>query len=229
MAVLKWDQSGSKFYETGVDRCVLYKQNESGIYPKGVAWSGITAINKSPSGAEPTPLYADNVKYLELTSVEELGLGIEAYTYPDEFAECDGSAELIPGVQIEQQDRKSFGLAYRTKIGNDVKGNDLGYKLHLVYGCKAAPTEKGYSTINDSPEAMTLSWEVTTTPVDVEGFKPTASLEIDSRKVESTKLKKLEDILYGTSETEPRLPLPEEIKSIFSSELHTMRKEENKH
>lgn len=212
---LSWDNSGERLYETGVKNGVLYVQN-AGRYPKGVAWNGLTAVTESPSGAEATPLYADDIKYLELTSEEEFGGTIEAYTYPDEFAECDGSAELATGVKISQQKRKAFGLAYRTTIGNDEDGNDHGYKLHLVYGCKAAPSEKAYATINDSPEAITFSWEFTTTPVAVTGHKPTAHIEIDSTKADPTCLAALEAKLFGTETDEPQLPLPDEVKTLMT-------------
>lgn len=217
MAKLVWDKTGERFYETGVKNCVLYVQNESGAYPKGVAWNGITAITESPSGAESTPLYADDIKYLNLVSNEEFGATIEAYTYPDEFAECDGTAELVTGVKLGQQPRKQFGLCYKTTLGNDVSKNDFGYKLHLVYGCSAAPSEKAYATINDSPEAITFSWEVSTTPVTVNGFKPTAHVEIDSTKVNPTELAKLEDKLFGSASEEATLPLPDEIKTLISA------------
>lgn len=200
MPKLKWDQIGERLYETGVKQGVVYPQ-VSGAYPKGAAWNGLTAVTESPSGAEATPMYADDIKYLNLMSNEEFGATIEAYTYPDEFAECDGSASLAEGVNIGQQTRKSFGMCYKTTVGNDVDANDYGYKLHLIYGALAAPSEKGYSTINDSPEAITFSWEISTTPVDVSGFKPTAHLEVESTKVDPEKLKKLEDILYGTDYT----------------------------
>ncbi len=219
MSKLVWDKIGERYYETGVSQGVLYPQGEGGTYPNGVAWNGLTAITQSPSGAEVTPLYADNIKYLNLMSAEEFGATIEAYTYPDEFAQCDGSAEIATGVMIGQQNRKVFGLSYKTTLGNDVDGNDYGYKLHLIYGALAAPSEKGYSSINDSPEAITFSWEVTTTPVSVTGFKPTASITIDSTKVDATKLKALEDILYGTENTDPYLPLPDEIAALFAMEL----------
>ena len=212
---LSWDKSGERLYETGVKNGVLYVQN-AGAYPKGVAWNGLTAVTESPSGAEATPLYADDIKYVELTSEEEFGGTIEAYTYPDEFAECDGSAELVKGVKIGQQKRKSFGLAYKTTIGNDEEGNDHGYKLHLVYGCKAAPSEKAYATINDSPEAITFSWEFTTTPVAVAGHKPTAHIEIDSTKADSTCLAALEAKLFGTESDDPQLPLPDEVKTLMT-------------
>lgn len=218
MPRIKWDEVGKRFYETGVDRGVLYPQDLKGEYPKGFAWNGLTAITESPTGAEPTPLYADNIKYLELMSVEEFGATIEAYTYPEEFEECDGSAEIAEGIVIGQQPRRAFGLAYRTVLGNDVDGEDHGYKLHLIYGAKASPSDKGYETINDTPDAITFSWEVTTTPVSVEGFKPTATLVIDSTKVEETKLKALEDVLYGVDgekESGPRLPLPDEVLTLI--------------
>lgn len=215
MAKLVWDQSGQRFYETGVKNGVLYVQDESGAYPAGVAWNGLTAVTESPSGAEATPLYADDIKYLELFSAEEFGATIEAYTYPEEFEACDGSAELAEGIVIGQQARKSFGLCYKTVVGNDVKGNDLGYKIHLIYGCKAAPSEKAYQTINDSPEAITFSWEVTTTPVNVEGFKPTSTLVIDSTKVDSEKLAAIEAKLFGSESEEASLPLPDEIVDMM--------------
>lgn len=224
MAKIVWDKTGEHFYETGVKNCVLYIPTE-GVYSKGVAWNGITAITESPSGAEATALYADDTKYLNLYSVEEFGATIEAYTYPDEFAECDGSAELVAGVKIGQQARKPFGLCYRTTIGNDTDGNDHGYKLHIIYGAMASPSEKSYNTINDSPEAVTFSWELTTTPVNVAGAKPTASITIDSTKVDEQKLAALEEVLYGkdgtgsdhTGSAEPRLPLPDEIKTIMTA------------
>ena len=213
---LKWDQTGERFYETGVSKGVLYPL-VSGAYPKGVAWNGLTAVNENPSGAEPTPLYADNIKYLNLMSAEEFGATIESYMYPDEFGECNGEAELTKGVAIGQQTRKLFGLSYQTKIGSD-QDNDLGYKIHLIYGALAAPSEKAYATVNDSPEAITFSWEVSTTPVEVTGFKPTASLVIDSTKVEPAKLAKLEAVLYGDEQKEARLPLPDEVLSIINTE-----------
>lgn len=217
MAKLKWDQTGEKLYETGTDRGVLFPMGDAGTYENGVAWNGLTAVNQSPSGAEPTPLYADNIKYLELMSNEDFGFSIEAYTYPDEFAACNGEAELATGVSIGQQARKAFGMTYRSIIGNDVKNNGYGYKIHLIYGAKAAPSEKAYATVNDSPEAMTLSWECTTTPVEVEGFKPTAYVCIDSTKVDSTKLKALEDKLYGTESEEATLPMPAELVTMFAA------------
>lgn len=214
---LTWDDAGKRLYETGVKQGVLYPQDDNGAYPKGVAWNGLTAVTESPEGAEPTPLYADDIKYLNLLSTEEFKATIEAYIYPDEFAECDGSGSLVEGVTIGQQDRKTFGLSYRTSLGNDVKGNEYGYKLHIVYGCLAAPSEKAYATVNDSPEAITFSWEVSTTPVNVTGFKPTASLVLDSVKLGAAKMKAIEDVLYGSSAAEARLPLPDEIKSIIES------------
>ena len=217
MSKLVWDQIGDRIYETGVKMGVLYPQ-ESGAYPKGVAWNGLTAVTESPSGAEASPMYADDIKYLNLMSNEEFGATIEAYTYPPEFEACDGSASIATGVSIGQQSRKAFGLCYRTTVGNDTDGNDHGYKLHLIYGALAAPSEKAYATINDSPEAITFSWEVTTTPVDVTGFKPTASVTIDSTKVDAGKLKALEDILYGSESEEARLPLPDEIIELMGEE-----------
>lgn len=225
---LVWDKTGEHFYETGVKNGVLYPMSASGIYPKGVAWNGLTAITESPSGAEATALYADDIKYLNLMSNEEFGATVEAYTYPDEFAECDGSASLTEGVYIGQQARKTFGLCYRTTLGNDSKGNDYGYKLHIIYGAMASPSEKAYSTINDSPDAITFSWELSTTPVAVANFKPTASLTIDSTKVDPEKLATLEEILYGkdgtgedhsTGAVDPRLPLPDEIANIMKGSV----------
>ena len=222
MSKLVWDQTGERYYETGVKMGVLYPQSASGTYPKGVVWNGLTAVTESPSGAEATPLYADDVKYLNLYSAEEFGATTEAYTYPDEFAECDGSAEVATGVTIGQQNRKAFGLCYRTTIGNDTDGNDHGYKLHIIYGAMASPSEKAYATINDSPEAITFSWEITTTPVSVSGFKPTASVTIDSTKVDGAKLKQLEAILYGdngsSSTSDARLPLPDEIVTLIGTQ-----------
>ena len=219
MARLQWDDVGKRIYETGVDRGVLYPRANTGLYSTGFSWNGITAVTESPSGAEPTPIYADNIKYLTLMSAEEFGATIEAYTFPDEFKECDGTAEIAEGVNIGQQARNVFGLAYRTVLGNDIEGNGYGYKLHLVYGCLASPSEKAYSTINDSPEAATFSWEITTTPVNVAGYKPTSVLTIDSTKVSTEKMTALENILYGadTGEgTAPRLPLPDEIKTLLA-------------
>lgn len=215
MAKLVWDQTGERLYETGVKNGVLYVQNADGTYPQGVAWNGLTAVTQSPSGAEATPLYADDTKYLNLYSAEEFACTVEAYTYPDEFAECDGSAELTTGVYVGQQPRKTFGLAYKTILGNDILTNKYGYKLHLVYGGVAAPSEKAYATVNDSPEAITFSWEVSTTPVAVAGFEPTSYVEIDSTKVAPEKLAALEAILFGGDDTEARLPLPGEIATIM--------------
>ncbi len=215
MAKLKWDQTGERFYETGSKMGVLYPVDETGAYSKGAAWSGLTAVTESPSGAEATPLYADDIKYLNLMSAEDFGFSIEAYTFPDEFAECDGSAEIAPGISIGQQKRKMFGMCYRTVLGNDVDGNDYGYKLHLIYGAMAAPSERAYATVNDSPEAITFSWECTTTPVTVTGFKPTAHLEINSKKVDAEKLAALEAVLYGSESEEARLPLPDEIVTLI--------------
>lgn len=214
MPKLEWDKTGERFYETGVEKGVLYPM-VSGAYPKGVAWNGLTAVNEKPTGAEPTALWADNTKYLNLISNEEFEAGIEAYTYPDEFKECDGSKEIAVGVSIGQQARKMFGLSYVTKIGNDVELSEHGYKIHLIYGATASPSEKGYSTINDSPDAITFSWDVSTTPVNVAGYKPTASLEIDSTKVDASKLAAFEKVLYGDGDTEARLPLPDEIAEMF--------------
>ena len=216
MAILTWDNVGERFYETGVKKVVLYPQ-VSGTYPTGVAWNGVTNISESPSGAEATPLYANDIKYLNLMSNEEFGASIEAYTYPEEFAKCDGSAALADGVMIGQQTRQPFGLCYRTSLGNDTDGVEYGYKLHIIYGCLAAPSEKAYATINDSPEAITFSWEITTTPVDVEGFKPTATIVIDSTKVGEGKMAALEAVLYGSASEEAHLPLPAEIKTIMSA------------
>jgi len=241
MSRITWDNTGERLYETGVRHGVLYPMDTHGKYPKGVAWNGLTGITESPSGAEPTPLYADDIKYITLMSAEEFGATIEAYTYPDEFMDCDGSKELAPGVYAGQQSRQPFGLSYRTVIGNDAELNEYGYKLHIIYGALASPSEKAYATINDSPEAITFSWEITTTPVNVSDLKPTASITIDSTKVNAEKLKELEDILYGsedvlsagddnediygeapketkaTKATEARLPMPDEIADIFGN------------
>lgn len=217
MAKLVWDKNGERYYETGVKNGVLYTVNENGEYAKGVAWNGLTAVTESPSGAEATALYADDIKYLNLMSAEEFGCTIEAYTYPDEFGACNGETELVPGVKIGQQKRTTFGFSYRTAIGNDVDGSDYGYKIHVVYGCLASPSDKAYASINDSPEAITFSWEVTTTPVAVEGFKPTAHLEIDSTKVDATKLAALEAKLYGSESEEATLPLPSEIAELIGT------------
>lgn len=225
MSKLVWDKTGERTYETGVKNGVLYLKGSDGTYSNGVAWNGLTAVTESPSGAEPTPLYADDIKYLNLLSTEEFAATVEAYTYPDEFAECDGSASLTDGVIIGQQTRKQFGMCYKTTLGNDVDGNEYGYKLHMIYGCLAAPSEKAYATINDSPEAITFSWEVSTTPVNVSDHKPTATLTIDSTKVNSSKLAALEAILYGKDTTtsggndgvNPRLPLPDEIATLMTT------------
>lgn len=217
MPKLVWDADGQRLYETGTRMGVVYPQAADGTYPKGVAWNGLTAVSESPSGAESNPLYADDIKYLDLRSKEEFSATVEAYTYPDEFALCDGTAELTTGVTIGQQPRKPFGLCYRTVLGNDTQKENYGYKLHLVYGCTASPSEKSYQTISDSPEAITFSWEMTTTPVKVAGFEPTSTLTIDSTKVDADKLKALEAILYGTDGegsaegTVARLPLPDEV------------------
>lgn len=217
MAMLTWDDTGEKFYETGVDRGVLYPMATGGKYGTGVAWNGLTGVTESPSGAEPTALYANNSKYVTLLSAEEFGFTIEAYTYPDEFAECDGSAEATTGVYVGQQTRKTFGFCYRSKVGNDSEGQEHGYKLHLIYGATASPSEKGYQSINDSPEAITLSWECNTTPVNVTGFKPTSLVTIDSRTVDATKLEALEKKLYGDdSAGTPTLPLPDEVITMLT-------------
>lgn len=222
MAKLVWDQAGERLYETGTDHGVVYPQDNSGAYPIGYAWNGLTAVTESPSGAEPTDLYADNIKYLSIRSAEEFGATIEAYTYPDEFAELDGSAQPVDGVFIGQQTRKAFGFSYRTRLGNDIKFEDYGYKLHLVYGCTVSPSEKAYQTINDSPEAITFSWEMTTTPVAVTGYKPTSVVTIDSSKFTTEAqrgyLQDLEDVLYGTANADARLPLPNEVFSILSGD-----------
>lgn len=215
MAKLIWDATGERLYETGVKFGVLYVMGTDGKYGAGVAWNGLTAVTESPSGAEATPLYADDVKYLNLVSAEEFGATIEAYTYPDAFMECDGSAPIATGVYVGQQARKTFGMCYRTAVGNDIANNDYGYKLHLIYGALAAPSEKSYATINDSPEAITFSWEVSTTPVNVTGFKPTASLIVDSTKVDSAKMKLLEDKLYGSESEEATLLLPDEVVALI--------------
>lgn len=224
MAKLVWDQTGERLYETGVDRGVLYPINSEGKYTPGVAWNGLTGVTESPSGAEATDLYADNIKYLSMRSAETYGCTIEAYTYPEEFEQCDGSATLATGVTIGQQARKVFGFCYRTLIGNDVDGQDHGYKLHLVYGATASPSERAYATVNDSPEAITFSWEVTTTPVNVDGLKPTACITIDSTKADPDCLAALEEVLYGKdagAEGTPaavpaRLPLPDEVKTLMT-------------
>lgn len=218
MARLVWDETGKRYYETGNKQAVLYPQ-ENGAYPKGVAWSGLSAFTLSPSGAEASPIYADDIKYLNLMSTEEMGATVEAYTYPDEFDVCNGMAEIAKGVTIGQQTRKAFGLCVRTAVGNDTEFNDHAYKLHILYGALASPSEKAYQTINDSPEAVTFSWELTTTPVNVEGFKPTAYVCVDSRTCDADKLKALEDILYGTESEEARLPLPDEIITLIGTSV----------
>ena len=217
MSKIVWDAIGEHTFETGVRNGVLYLKDADGAYSNGVAWNGLTSVSESPEGAEPTDLYADDIKYLTLMSAENFKATIEAYTYPVEFEECDGSATIAKGVVIGQQSRKPFGLCYRTAIGNDTDGNEHGYKLHIVYGCQASPSEKQYSTINDSPEAITFSWEVSTTPVNVTGKKPTATLIIDSTKTDKAKLTALEAILYGSEQTEPRLPLPDEIATLMTT------------
>lgn len=221
MTQLKWGQAGEKTFESGVDHGVLYIPDLQGDYTEGVAWNGLTAVTESPSGAESNKQYADNTVYLNLVSAEEFGGTIEAFTYPDEFEQCDGTAEIAPGVTIGQQNRKNFGFSYRTKIGNDILGADAGYKLHLVYGALASVSERAHNTVNDSPEATTFSWEVTTTPIEVPGFKPTASLTINSLKVSPTNLAALEEILYGTEGTDPRLPKPEEVQALFAGAVVT--------
>lgn len=213
---ITWDNVGERFFEAGVEKGVLYPFTDN-KYKGGVPWNGLTAVTESPSGAEPTALWADDIKYLNLMSNEDYNATIEAYTYPKQFEECDGSKEIAPGVVIGQQKRKTFGFSYVTKVGNDVDGVDHGYKLHLVYGCLASPSEKGHSSVNESPEAMTLSWSVSTTPVTVPGFKPTATVTINSKTVNADELAALEAILYGSEEAEPRLPLPEELITIFKS------------
>lgn len=217
MPKLEWDKIGERTYETGVDRGVLYPVNDSGTYGTGVAWNGLTNVDESPSGADVTDLYANNNKYLSLRAAETFGATVQAYTYPDEFAVCDGSATLVEGVTIGQQTRKPFGLCYRTLIGNDTKNTDYGYKIHLVYGCTASPSSKSRNTVNESPEALEFSWELSTTPVNVTGFKPTATLEIDSTKVSEKVLKAIEDVIYGDTSNNARLPLPDEVKSIMEA------------
>lgn len=221
MSALTWDGIGERLYETGVDHGVLYIPGPSGTYDNGYAWNGLTTVTESPSGAESNPQYADNIKYLNLLSAEEFGATIEAFTYPDEFAQCDGTAVPQAGVSVGQQPRKTFGMSYRTRVGNDLSGTEFGYKIHLIYGALAAPSEKAFATINDSPEAITFSWEVTTTPVEVGtvngvDYKPTASLTVDSTKVDATALQNLENVLYGTAGTDPRLPMPAEVLGFFS-------------
>lgn len=220
MAKLVWDAIGEHRYETGVDHGVLYQVNSQGKYVGGVAWNGLTSASESPSGAEASKQYADNINYLTLYSAEEFGMTIEAFTYPEEFEQNDGSAAPVEGMSVGQQARKSFGLSYRTKLGNDVAGDDYGYKLHLVYGCRASPSERGYSTINDSPEAITFSWEISTTPVQFEGYEPTSLITIDSTKftteAQKAALAALEEKLYGTETEEPTLPLPAEVVALLT-------------
>lgn len=223
MAILQWDQTGERLYETGVDRGVLYIPNGVGLYNDGYAWNGLTAVTESPSGAEVTPIYADNIKYLNLLSTEEFGATIEAFTYPEEFGQCDGTVLASPGVLLGQQSRKTFGLSYRTRVGNDLDGTDHGYKLHLLYGCLAAPSEKAYATINDSPEAISFSWEVSTTAVNVPNYKPTSLMVIDSTVVVASELTDLETILYGAAAVEPRLPTPTEIIAMFTGTIIVVR------
>lgn len=218
MAVLKWDQTGEKLYETGVQKGVLYPM-DGAVYGKGVAWNGLTAVNETPSGAESTKLYADDIKYLDIRSAEEFGATIEAYSSPDEFDACDGTAELADGVNIGQQNRKGFGFCYRSTIGNDTEYNNYGYKLHIIYGLTAAPSERSYSSVNDSPETATLSWEVSSTPVSVAGFKPTSIVTINSKKINPQALKEIEDALYGTESVEPKILLPDEIKAICDKHI----------
>ena len=212
-----WDAEGERLFETGVDRGVLYPINETGVYGIGVPWNGLTSVSESPEGGEPNPIYADNQKYLNLISVEEAKGTIEAFTYPEEFAECDGSKELAPGVFAGQQNRTPFGLSYRTLVGNDIKGNDYGYKIHLVYGATAQPSEKSYETVNDSPEPAAFSWEYSTSPVTVPGMKPTATLTIDSTKVTPSALLKLEEALYGTETKDPSFPLPTQVIALVTA------------
>lgn len=216
MAQITWDGTGERLFETGIDHGVLYTRDATGAYTTGVAWNGLVTVTESPSGAEPNAQYADNMKYLNLVSAEEFGATIEAFTYPEEFAECDGTATPSAGLYIGQQPRKVFGMSYRTLVGNDVEGQEFGYKLHLIYGALAAPSEKAYATVNDSPEAITFSWEVTTTPVQVEGLKPTAQLTLDSTQVEPAGLESLEALLYGSGSEGPKLPLPDEVVALFS-------------
>lgn len=217
MSKLVWDATGERLYETGISNGVIYPQAAGGTYPKGAAWNGLTAVTESPSGAEPTPLYADNIKYLTLMSAEEFGFTIEAYMYPDEFAACNGEGELVPGVKIGQQKRNQFGLCYKSIIGNDTEGETYGYKLHLVYGALAAPSEVSRTTVNDSPEAATMSWECSTTPVTVANFKPTSHIVIDSTEADAVKLQALLDVLYGSESEEARLPLPDEVTTLMQT------------
>lgn len=218
MAALVWDQTGERLYETGTDHGVLFVQSDDGTYLPGVAWNGLTAVTESPSGAEATALYADNIKYLNLISAEEFAATIEAYTYPDEFAPCDGSAEIEAGVSVGQQIRKAFAFSYRTIVGNDVAGDAHGYKLHIIYGCKATPSDKGYQSVNDTPDAISFSWDISTTPeaVPVNNLRPTATVVIDSTKADATMMKTLEDTLYGTASEESKLPTIQEIIDMFT-------------
>ena len=216
MPKITWDKTGERLYETGVNKGVLYPISAEGTYPKGVAWNGLTAVTESPSGAEATPLYADNIKYLNLMSAEEFAATVEAYTYPDAFAACNGEVALAEGVTVGQQARKAFGMSYQTRIGNDIEGSELGYKIHIIYNALAAPSEKAYNTINDSPEAITFSWELSTTPVEVTGGKPTATVVIDSTKVSAEALAAIEGALYGTESEEAHLPLPDEIVALIN-------------
>lgn len=216
MAKLVWDEVGSRFFETGIKNGVLFVQNDEGGYNTGVVWNGLTAVTESPSGAEETPLYADDIKYVVFYSNEEFGATVEAYTYPEEFEQCDGSAQLGKGVSVGQQARRSFGLVYKTAVGNDIQGQDFGYKIHIIYGCKAAPSEKAFATVNDSPEAVTFSWEISTVPVNVEGLKPTATVVIDSTKCEAEHLAAIEAKLFGSEDGEATLLLPDEIKALMN-------------
>lgn len=216
MAKLVFNNVGERLFETGVKNGVLYVMGDDGTYENGVVWNGLTAVTESPSGAETTPLYADDVKYVVIYAAEEFGATVEAYTYPEEFEECDGSASIFEGITIGQQTRKSFGMCYKTSVGNDVQGQDFGYKIHIIYGAKAAPSEKSYSTINDSPEAVTFSWELSTVPVPVEGFNPTATMVIDSTRVPAEKMALIEDKLYGTEDSEATLPLPGELLALLA-------------
>lgn len=217
MAKLIWDKVGERFYETGVSNCALYVYDDGAQdFGAGVAWNGITSITETPSGAEANPIYADNIKYLSLLSAEEFGASIEAYTYPEEFEECDGSAAIAPGVMVGQQARKKFCIAYKTIKGNDIQNDAYGYKLHLIYNCNAAPSERAYSTINDSPEAIAFSWEISTTPVAVTGHKPTSILTIDSAKVDAVKLASVEEALFGGDSTEAKILMPDEVLALLA-------------
>lgn len=216
MARLVFDEVGARFFETGVKNGVIYLQEDDGSYGNGVPWNGLTGVTESPSGGEATPLYADDIKYVTLRSAEEFNATVEAYTYPTEFEQCDGSAALAEGVTIGQQARRAFGLCYRTAVGNDIQGQDLGYKIHIIYGCTVAPSEKSYTTINDSPEAITFSWELSSTPAPVTGYNPTSTVVIDSTKVDSSKLSAIEDVLYGTTDKEATLPTPDELIELLA-------------